>query len=68
MYGNIFQQATTLEDVIRVKEVQLELFPTSANREELKKVETEMKKWLRVEEEFWQQKVRMKWLKDVDRN
>lgn len=62
VYGNIFQKVARLEDIIKVKELQYELQPSLANREELKKVEAELRKWLGEEEEYWQQKANMKWM------
>lgn len=38
--------------MIKVKETQMELQLTTANREELKKAEAELKKWLGLEEDF----------------
>lgn len=39
VYENIFQKVATLEDIIKVKEIQFEVHPTSDNREELKKMQ-----------------------------
>ncbi|KAH0761343.1 hypothetical protein KY290_017416 [Solanum tuberosum] len=66
-FGNIFQQIATLEDAIRVKEIQLELNPSAENRATLNKGEVELKKYLYLEGEFWKQKVGMRWFKDGDR-
>jgi len=30
-FGNVFQQIATLEDVIKTKEIQLEMAPTESN-------------------------------------
>ncbi|WMV21122.1 hypothetical protein MTR67_014507 [Solanum verrucosum] len=67
-YGNVFQQIATIEDMIRVKEIQLEIQPSASNRAELSKVEADLKKYLQVEEDFWRQKAGMKWFSDGDRN
>ncbi|XP_059306203.1 uncharacterized protein LOC132057591 [Lycium ferocissimum] len=67
-YGNIFQQISTLEDVIKVKELQLELNPTGLNREELHKAQVDLNRYLTIEEEYWKQKSGMKWFKDGERN
>lgn len=56
----------TLEDIIKIKEVQLEVHASLDNREELKRAETELRRWLTLEEDFWQKKVGMKWLEDRD--
>lgn len=55
-FSNIFIQRATLEDIVRVKEEQLELDPTPKNREELSKVEAELRRNLKLEEEYWKQK------------
>ncbi|WMV41297.1 hypothetical protein MTR67_034682 [Solanum verrucosum] len=68
VFGNIFQQIATIEDVIKVKEAQLEIQPSESNRTELSKVEAELKKYLTLEEDFWRQKAGMKWFSDGDRN
>ncbi|WMV24639.1 hypothetical protein MTR67_018024 [Solanum verrucosum] len=67
-FGNIFQQIATMEDVIKVKKDQLEIQPSASNRADLNKVETELKKFLRLEEEFWRQKAGMKWFTEGDMN
>lgn len=61
VYGNIFLKVATPEDIIRVKEAQFGIQPSPANREELK-VEEDLRIWLKAEEDYWQQKVGMKWL------
>ncbi|XP_015158226.1 uncharacterized protein [Solanum tuberosum] len=61
-------QISTVEDVIKVKETQLEIFPTVQNRAELSRMEAELRKYLRIEEEYWKQKAGMKWFVDGDRN
>ncbi|KAH0698474.1 hypothetical protein KY284_012689 [Solanum tuberosum] len=67
-FGNIFQKIATMEDVIKAKEAQLEVSPTSTNREELSKANAELKNYLNIEEEFLKQKVGMAWFKDGDSN
>jgi len=68
VYGNIFEKIATPEDMIRVKEIQLEISPSQANRSELNKAEVKLKKYLNIEEEYWRQKTGMRWFKDGDRN
>lgn len=41
-YGDSFQKLATLEDVVIMKKVQLEVNPSEANREELRKVEADL--------------------------
>ncbi|KAG5632942.1 hypothetical protein H5410_004659 [Solanum commersonii] len=67
-FGNIFQHVATLEDLIRAKEVQLEINASEENRTTLKKFEADLKKYLHIEEEYWKQKASMRWFKDGDRN
>lgn len=43
----------TLEDIVRAKEIQLEIDPTEENMSLLKKVEANLKKYLHIEEEYW---------------
>lgn len=65
---NFFQKVSTMEDVNKVKELQLELDPSEENRAALRKVEAELRKFQRYEEEYWKQKANMHWLVDGDRN
>lgn len=59
-YGNIFNQRATLEDIIRAKEAILEVDPSPENRVNLKRTEVELKRYLKIEEEYWRQKTEMK--------
>lgn len=52
-YGNIFITKATMEDIISVKETQLELDPSPENRIQLKKAEADLKRLLKLEEDFW---------------
>ncbi|XP_060210563.1 uncharacterized protein LOC132637499 [Lycium barbarum] len=67
-YGNIFQQISTIEDTIKVKELQSELNPSMLNRTYLHKAQDELHSYLHLEEEYWKQKYGMRWFKDGDRN
>ncbi|KAG5631132.1 hypothetical protein H5410_002849 [Solanum commersonii] len=67
-FGNIFQQIATLEDIIKVKEVQLEILPSAENRMALSKAEGEVKKFLFMDEKYWKQKLGMRWFVNGDRN
>lgn len=42
-FENIFQNIATIEDVIKVKETQVDIMPNASNRPELNKVEAELK-------------------------
>ncbi|XP_060202641.1 uncharacterized protein LOC132631059 [Lycium barbarum] len=67
-YGNIFQQISTMKDLIKVSELQFELNPSSLNREALHKAQADFNRYLCLEEEYWKQKTGMRWFKDEDRN
>ncbi|KAH0692608.1 hypothetical protein KY285_019705 [Solanum tuberosum] len=67
-FGNIFQKIDTLEDVIKEKEIQLEMAPTEANRAEMSKANAELKRYRKIEEDFWKQKAGMRWFKEGDSN
>jgi len=67
-FGNIFQKIATLEDVVKTKEVQLEISPTVENRSSLSKAEAELKRYLHIEEEYRKHKASMKWFMDGDKN
>lgn len=54
----------TIEDTIKVKEVQYEPDPSLDNRELLMKAQVELTKYLHLEEEYWKQKYGMRWFKD----
>ncbi|XP_049368194.1 uncharacterized protein LOC125833087 [Solanum verrucosum] len=67
-FGNIFQKIATMKDVIKGKEVQLEVAPIEANKAELSKANAKLKRYLKMEENFWRQKAGMRWFTDGDRN
>ncbi|XP_060182538.1 uncharacterized protein LOC132612249 [Lycium barbarum] len=67
-YGDIFQQITNLEEVIKAHEALFESNPSYANREKLMKVQVEFTRVLYLEEEFWKQKAGMSWFQDGDKN
>ncbi|XP_075101861.1 uncharacterized protein LOC142177287 [Nicotiana tabacum] len=48
--GDIFKQLAILEDIVRVKEMLLEEEPTTENRIVLQKAQSELKKYLSIEE------------------
>ncbi|XP_059290702.1 uncharacterized protein LOC132044231 [Lycium ferocissimum] len=67
-FGNIFQDIETLEEVIKVHEIQFELQLTPNKREKLYRVQADMNRYLHLEEEFLKQKDGMQWFQDGDRN
>lgn len=50
--GDFFQQLATLEDVVRMEKVQLEVKPSDENREELRKVEEDLQNFQKIEEDY----------------
>lgn len=46
----------------------MEIPPTEENKMSLSKAETDLKRFLYIEEEFWRQKVGMKWFAEGERN
>ncbi|XP_060170581.1 uncharacterized protein LOC132601517 [Lycium barbarum] len=67
-YGNIFQQIATIEDTIKVKELQFENNASRENRMLLHQAQAELTRFLHLEEEYWKKKASMKWFNDGDRN
>ncbi|XP_070004494.1 uncharacterized protein [Nicotiana sylvestris] len=53
IFGDIFKQIASLEDVIKVHEIEFELNPTVQNREKLHKVEANITLFYHLEKEFW---------------
>ncbi|KAG5620134.1 hypothetical protein H5410_005352 [Solanum commersonii] len=58
----------TQEDVIKAKEAQLEINPTTENRIGLKKAKADLERYINIEEEYWKQKDGMRWFQNGDRN
>lgn len=67
-FWNFFQKIATLEDVLRMKEAQLEINPSEENRRELQNMEATLRHYYKVGEEYWKQKAGMQWFRDGDRN
>ncbi|XP_049410465.1 uncharacterized protein LOC125873619 [Solanum stenotomum] len=67
-FGDIFKKIATLEDVIKEKEVQPEIAPTEGNKAEFSKVNVDLNRYRKLEEEFWKQKADRRWFKDGDSN
>lgn len=57
-----------MEGHVQLMETQFEINPTRKIREELSHAESEIRKYRGWEEDFWKQKVGMKWFNDGDRN
>lgn len=58
-FGDIFKKVATMEDIVRMKETQLEIDPSEINRANLRRVEAELRKFVKIEEDYWKQKVGM---------
>lgn len=52
-FGNIFVKKATLQDVITIKEIKFDLDPSPENRTQVQKVEANLKRFWKLEEEFW---------------
>ncbi|XP_075101596.1 uncharacterized protein LOC142177036 [Nicotiana tabacum] len=68
IFGDIFKQLAILEDIVRVKEMLFEEEPTTENRIVLQKAQSELKKYLNIEEQYWKQNAGMNWFAEGDRN
>lgn len=60
-FGNIFIKKATMEDILSVKKTQFELDLKLKNRAQLHKMEAELRRYLKLEEDFWKQKSGMHW-------
>ncbi|XP_019242028.1 PREDICTED: uncharacterized protein LOC109222078, partial [Nicotiana attenuata] len=67
-FGDIFKQLAILEDIVRVKEMLFEKEPSIENRIVFQKAQSELKKYLSIEEHYWKQKAGMTWFTEGDRN
>ncbi|XP_019240159.1 PREDICTED: uncharacterized protein LOC109220151 [Nicotiana attenuata] len=67
-FGDIFKQLAILEDIVRVKEMLFEEEPSIENMIVLQKAQSELKKYLSIEEQYWKQKAAMTWFAEGDRN
>ncbi|XP_075095079.1 uncharacterized protein LOC142173397 [Nicotiana tabacum] len=68
IFGDIFKQLAILEDIVRVKEMLFEEEPTTENRIVLQKAQSELNKYLNIEEQYWKKKAGMTWFAEGDRN
>lgn len=66
--GDIFKKVATLEEQVKMKEIQLELDPSIENRAELNRCAAELRRFYTCEEEFGKQKAGIRWFGDGDRN
>lgn len=52
-FGNVYQKVVTMEDLVRIKDMHLELDPSEENRVELRKVVAEPRRYQKYEEDIW---------------
>lgn len=62
-YGNIFQKISTLEDLIKVQEIQMGIRHSGQNREQLHRAQADLRRYMSMEEDFWRQKAGMNGLR-----
>ncbi|XP_027152134.1 uncharacterized protein LOC113752202 [Coffea eugenioides] len=67
-FGDIFQGARDAERMVTEAETAYDLDPTEQRRSELHHARARLRRALIVEEGFWKQKARVRWLSDGDRN
>ncbi|XP_070041267.1 uncharacterized protein [Nicotiana tomentosiformis] len=67
-FGDIFKQLAILKDIVTVKEMLFEEEPTTENMIVLQKAQSELKKYLSNEEQYWKQKAGMTWFVEGDKN
>ncbi|XP_019232979.1 PREDICTED: uncharacterized protein LOC109213621 [Nicotiana attenuata] len=67
-FGDIFKQLAILEDIVRVKEMLFEEKPTAENKIVFQKAQSELKKYLSIEEKYRKHKAGMTWFAEGDRN
>lgn len=54
--------------MMKRKEVQSEINPTEENKIDLMKEEIKLKRFQKIEEEYWNQKARIQWFRYGDKN
>lgn len=68
IFGNIFQKIATFEDIVKTKEVEFKIPPTTEKKSSLSKVGADLKIYFHTKEDYWKQKVGMKWFSDEESN
>ncbi|XP_075111413.1 uncharacterized protein LOC142181784 [Nicotiana tabacum] len=68
IFGDILKKFAIPEDIVKVKEMLFEEEPTIENRIILQRAQTELKKYLSLEEQYWKQKTGMTWFAEGDRD
>ncbi|XP_027158564.1 uncharacterized protein LOC113760195 [Coffea eugenioides] len=67
-FGDIFEGARSAEHVVTEAEIAYDLDPTEQRQSELHHARARLRRALVVQEGFWRQKARVKWLSNGDRN
>ncbi|XP_071906129.1 uncharacterized protein [Coffea arabica] len=67
-FEDVFLNVKTAEAAVARAELQIEVDSSEENFVELKRVQAELRRVLTVEEQFWKQKARVKWLQHGDNN
>ncbi|XP_075095204.1 uncharacterized protein LOC142173503 [Nicotiana tabacum] len=67
-FGDIFKQLEILEDIVKVKEMLFEEESIIENIIILQRTQSELKKYLSLEEQYWKKKLGMTWFAEGYRN
>lgn len=54
--------------MIKVKQAQFKILPSANNRLKLHRAEAELKKWLKIEKDYWKEKAGLRWFAEGDKN
>lgn len=68
VFFNIFSRVQKVEDDVILKEALFDMDPSPINREAWHLAQANFNKELKIDEIFWKQKARVKWVKDRDLN
>lgn len=52
-FGDLFKEIATLEDIIKAKEAQFKVYPSTKNRGEKSMAESKFKKFRNIKEKYW---------------